>query len=250
MSTGVSTAVGKIVWHDHMSDEPERAQSFYNDLLGWETEVWKPGEMDYRMIKVGERTHGGFGSAQGGGRPHWLSHVCVEDVDGAVKTAEAAGGAQLAPAMDIPEVGRMAVIRDPQGAAISLFTPTGEAPERGTVFSWDELWTSDLEAAKRFYAEVVGWRANAMDMGDSGTYVLFGIADTDHAGAMQTEAEMRVPPNWLPYLETDDLDAALPRAESLGGKVMMPRMDMEGIGAFAVLQDSVGAAFGLLQPAR
>jgi uncharacterized protein len=249
MSTGVSTAVGRIVWHDHMSDDPDRAQSFYNDLLGWETEVWKAGEFDYHMIKVGEHTHGGFGPARGA-PPHWLAHVSVENVDEAASRAQSGGGSLLGDPMDIPEVGRMAVIRDPQGAAISLFTPNGEAPERSTVFSWDELWTTDLDAAKRFYGDVVGWRANDMNMGDMGTYVLFGIGETDYAGAMQMEPDMQVPPNWLTYLETDDIDAALQKAESLGGKVMMPRMDMEGIGAFAVLTDPVGAAFGLLQPQR
>ena len=121
MST-VETTVGRFVWHDHMSGDPAAASRFYSELLGWEIEVWKPGEMDYPMIKVGDQQHGGFGPAQGGAPPHWLGHVAVDDVDEAAGRAEAAGGTIVAPAFDIPEVGRMVVVADPQGAVLSLLT--------------------------------------------------------------------------------------------------------------------------------
>jgi predicted enzyme related to lactoylglutathione lyase len=126
-----------------MSGDPAAASSFYSGLLGWEIEVWKPGEMDYPMIKVGEAQHGGFGPAQGGAPAHWLGHVAVEDADEAAARAEAAGGRVVAPAMDIPEVGRMVVVADPQGAILSLYTPadTNWTPAEG-VFVWDELTTA------------------------------------------------------------------------------------------------------------
>ncbi len=166
MST-VETAVGRFVWHDHMSGDPAAAHSFYSELLGWEIEVWKPGEMDYPMIKVGEAQHGGFGPAQGGAPAHWLGHVAVGDVDDAAARAESAGGRIVAPAMDIPDVGRMVVVADPQGAVLSLFTPADASwtPAEG-VFVWDELMTTDVEGAKAFYGEVVGWESRDMDMGN------------------------------------------------------------------------------------
>ena len=83
----------------------------------------------------------------------------VDDVDAAAGRAEEPEGRIVAPAFDIPEVGRMAVVADPQGAALSLFTPTGEWEPTGGVFVWDELMTTDVEDAKRFYGEVVGWGA-------------------------------------------------------------------------------------------
>jgi predicted enzyme related to lactoylglutathione lyase len=250
MSTGVSTAIGRIVWHDHISEDAGRAQEFYKQLLGWETEIWKPGEMDYPMIIVGGQMHGGFGPAQGRSPARWLCHVCVDNTDEPAARATANGGEMLGSPRDIPEVGRMAVIRDPQGAVISLFSPQGDAPPQTTgAFEWDELWTTDLEGAKKFYGAVIGWRANEMSMGDAGTYVLFGIGDKDSAGCTAIQPDMQVPPNWLAYLHTDDIEATLAKAPELGGSVMMPRMDMEGIGAFAVLTDTVGATFGVLQPA-
>src|SRR5919109_1607607 len=149
MSTEVKTAVGRFVWHDHVSSDPAKAQEFYSSLFGWTTEVFKPGEIDYPMIIANGQGHGGFGPAQGGAPPHWMGHVYVEDVDDAAKRAESAGGTVLAGPMDIPDVGRFAAVRDPQGALLSLFTPNDpNMPVGEGVFVWDELITSDVEGAK------------------------------------------------------------------------------------------------------
>lgn len=250
MST-VETLVGRFVWHDHMSGDPDRARSFYADLLGWDFEIWKAGEWDYPMIKVGEATHGGFGPAQGGAPPHWLAHVYVEDVDAAAGRAEAAGGSIVAPAMDIPDVGRMVVIADPQGAVVSLYTSSGEMTPSEGVFVWDELMTTDVEAAKRFYGEVVGWESRDMDMGPSGTYTLFSSAGADRAGAMpRPESAGEVPPNWLTYLGTADVDATAAKAKELGANVMMEPFDVSTVGRLAIIADPTGAVIGLFQPAE
>src|SRR4051794_20042923 len=183
MSTDVKTAVGRFVWHDHVSDDPTKAKDFYSSLFGWGTEIFRPGEFDYPMIISGGKGHGGFGQAQGGAPPHWMGHVQVDDVDAAAERAAGAGGSVLAGPMDIPEVGRFAAIRDPQGAVFSLFTPNDAASSTGDgVFVWDELATSDAEAAKSFYGEVVGWTTRDMDMGGGMTYTLFRSGETDRAG--------------------------------------------------------------------
>src|ERR671926_478748 len=114
MST-VATRVGKFVWHDQVSDNPEQAESFYTQLFGWGTEVFKTGEMDYTMISSGGQSHGGFGKAmEGAPPPHWLSHVRVENVDETIDKAKSAGGALAAGPFEMGEVGRMAIIADPQ----------------------------------------------------------------------------------------------------------------------------------------
>jgi hypothetical protein len=249
MST-VKTAVGRFVWHDHMSGDAEKARKFYSQLLGWESEIWKPGEMDYPMITVNGEMHGGFGPAQGGAPSHWLGHIGVDDVDETVGRAEAAGGSIVAPAMDIPEVGRMAVIRDPQGAVLSVFTSAAEdwTPTEG-VFVWDELHTTDVEGAKRFYSEVIGWSANDTDMGEGFTYTIFESDGVQRAGCM-TIQRPDTPPNWLTYLGTDDVDTRCKKAEGLGAQKLMDPMDIPGIGRFAVLTDPTGAAFALFKPSE
>jgi predicted enzyme related to lactoylglutathione lyase len=252
MST-VETAVGQFVWHDHMSGDPTAASGFYKDLLGWEIEVWKPGEMDYPMIKVGDAQHGGFGPAQGGAPAHWLGHVAVRDVDEAATKAEAAGGTIVAPAMDIPEVGRMIVVADPQGAILSLFTSADASwtPAEG-VFVWDELMTTDVEGAKAFYGEVVGWESREMDMGGGFVYTLFTATCDDRAGCLRLPPEAEgAPPAWLTYLGVDDVDATVEKAKGLGTTaVFMEPTDVMTVGRLAVIADATGAAVGLFKPAE
>ena len=79
MSTGVQTKVGTFIWHENHSTDVEKSKSFYTGLLGWQTETW-PGEMEYTIIKVGDKGHGGFMAAQEA-PSRWLGHVLVEDTD-------------------------------------------------------------------------------------------------------------------------------------------------------------------------
>lgn len=239
---------GRIVWHDHLSDDAGRARRFYEELVGWKVEVWKPGEMDYPMIMAGEQGHGGFGPAQGA-PPHWLGHVAVDDVDAAAARVEEAGGSILAPPMDVPGVGRMVVVADPQGAAVSLYTSAGGWTPSEGLFVWDELLTTDVEDAKRFYAEVVGWTPEGQDMGDGVVYTLFNSGGESRAGAFTLPEGSGAPPHWLTYLGTDDVDATAARAAELGATVHMGPMDVQEVGRLAVLQDPLGAYFGLFQSA-
>ena len=244
MSTGVQTKVGTFIWHENHSTDVEKAKSFYTELLGWQTEAWS-GEMDYTLIKVGDKGYGGFMATQGETPSHWLGHVLVEDTDEAARRAEAAGGRVLFGPENIPEVGRFALIADPQGAVVSAFAPQGEDDLAGGVFVWDELHTSDPGAAKSFYGEVFGWTARDEDMGGM-TYTIFQSgAGTDVGGCMQLMEGMQAPPHWLVYIGTDDVDATTARAKELGATVHIEPADIPNVGRFSVLQDPTGAAFGL-----
>ena len=95
MST-VETKVGHFVWHENQGTDVEAAKSFYAKLLGWEYEVFKPGDMDYTMITSGGAMHGGFWPAPPEGAPSaWIGHVYVEDCDAAAEKAKAAGITQV-----------------------------------------------------------------------------------------------------------------------------------------------------------
>src|SRR5919201_1576146 len=127
MST-VATTVGKFVWHEQVSSDPKQAQDFYTQLFGWETEVFKPGEIDYAMISSGGQMHGGFGKAmEGAPPPHWQPYVAVDDPDATVAKAKELGAAALMEPMDVPTVGRIAVLRAPQGATFGIIKPEPEA---------------------------------------------------------------------------------------------------------------------------
>jgi predicted enzyme related to lactoylglutathione lyase len=117
------------------------------------------------------------------------------------------------------------------------------------VFVWDELMTTDVEAAKAFYGEVVGWESRDMDMGNDFTYTLFSSDGVDRAGAMPIPPQAEgASPAWMTYLGTDDIDAAAEKAKSLGATIMQEPTDVMTVGRLAVMTDATGAAVGLFKP--
>jgi predicted enzyme related to lactoylglutathione lyase len=243
----VAPTVGKFVWHEQVSPDPKQAQDFYTRLFGWETEVFKPGEADYTMISSAGQSHGGFGKAmEGAPPPHWLSHVRVENLEDTVEKAKAAGGRLAAGPFEMGEVGRVAIIADPQGAFLGAYEPERERPASEGVFVWDELGTTDVDGAQRFYEEVFGWTTS--DMGpDYGGYRVFNCGETGIAGAM-TLPDESIPAHWQPYVAVDDPDATAARAAELGGSSLMQPMDVPEVGRLAVLRDPQGATFGIIRP--
>lgn len=250
MSTEVRTQIGQVVWHQLMATDVERAKRFYTELLGWQIELWKPGEQDETpMISVDGVTHGGFHAAPEGAPSHWLGHVRVESADDASARAERLGGKAVFGPVDMPEIGRFVVIQDPQGAVMSAYTPETEEPAAQGVFLWDELMSTDAEASKLFYTEVFGWTTSEMDMGEM-IYTLFERAPGNQvAGLYQKGEDMPGPSMWVPYLATDDVDATTAKAGGLGASVVVPPMDVPTVGRMALLVDSVGALVGLYKPA-
>lgn len=246
MSTQIDTLVGKFVWHEHTSTDAAKAKEFYTELFGWELEEF-PGEMDYTIIKANGRSHGGFAQPEGAPPPHWAGYVLVENADETAGKAKAAGGSAIMEPFDVPEVGRLAILKDPQGAVFSIIQPdmdaAGDTPPAEGVFVWDELMTTDVDAAKAFYGDVLGWTFRDMDMGDM-TYTIWERGGgTDVGGLMARPDHVEAPPHWLSYIGTDDVDATVEKAKGLGASVFVEPMDIPNIGRFAVLQDPVGAVF-------
>jgi predicted enzyme related to lactoylglutathione lyase len=191
-------------------------------------------------------------AAKMGTPPNWMAHVQVENVDTTASLVKKLGGKVYKEPEDIPTVGRFAVIADPQGAVISIFTPneamTLHDPSKPGEFCWNELLTSDSPAAFNFYSQIFGWKKiQEMDMGPMGTYHIFGIGERQMGGMMTTPKGSPMPPMWLYYTETPDLDGAVARATKKGAKVMNGPMDVPGGGRIAQLSDPQGAAFALHQ---
>ena len=246
MSTPVSTAVGTFVWRENVSSDPQRAQDFYTQLLGWEIEHFTAGEFDCPMISANGQMHGGFPTVPEGTPPHWAGNVQVASVDDTIEKTKDAGGELVAGPMDIPEVGRYAVLKDPQGAIVVAFQPAGEGPQGAGLFVWDELGTQDVDGAERFYNRVFGWTTT--DMGEEyGGYKIFELGETRVAGLMKMP-DPSIPSMWTPYIAVDDTDAIVAKAQELGGSVLVEAMDIPAVGRIAVLKDPVGAAFGIIKP--
>jgi predicted enzyme related to lactoylglutathione lyase len=249
MSTGVQTAIGQIGWHTLLTTDVEQAKSFYGELLGWDYEVFKPGEMDVPVISQNGQMHGGIQPVRHEGTPpHWHGYVHVEDLASTIGKVESGGGKTLVPAMPIPDVGKIAVFADPQGAVFAATEAAGEMQVPTGTFLWDELLATDVEAAKRFYTSVFDWTTVDRDMGDMVYTLLKRAGDVDVGGLMRKPDDSPGPAAWLTYLATGDVDATVAKAKKLGGSVFMEGMDIPEVGRFAVIADPTGAVVGLFSP--
>ncbi len=119
------------------------------------------------------------------------------------------------------------------------------------TFAWNELLTSDVEAAKRFYAQAVGWHFEPMQMNDR-TYWVAKLADRPVAGIMDMEGVTPpgAPPHWFSYLEVEDVDRLAAAIESNGGRLLKPLFDIPGVGRIAIVSDHAGAVMGWMTPRR
>jgi predicted enzyme related to lactoylglutathione lyase len=181
------------------------------------------------------------------GPPMWMAYLSVEDVDAAAARAAEAGGTVLFGPMDAGQVGRLAVIRDPQGAVLSLWRMNGgdSAPPDGMppgAFCWETLMTSDLEGALAFYERVVGWRR-----GEFGGGPVFFAGEVSVADLQ--EAPPGTPPHWMSHIVVEDFAAARDEAEARGAMALVPEVDVPSVGRFAVIADPHGAVVSLFEPA-
>jgi predicted enzyme related to lactoylglutathione lyase len=245
---------GQFVWYEDMTKDPRGAIAFYSDVVGWRTEPFEG--TDYTMWVSKQGPLGGVLKHGEGARENapasWLAHVQVDDVDATVARARQLGAKVFKEATDLPKVGRIAVIADPQGAALSVFKPAGEMTLHDLTkegeFCWNELMTSDASAAFKFYSTLFGWTiVQEMDMGPMGTYQIFGLEDRRLGGIMTVPPGQPVRPAWLFYTEVADLDGALRRARNKGAKVLNGPMEVPGGARIAQLEDPQGAAFALHQ---
>jgi len=251
---------GQFCWHELMTTDADAAKAFYSETIGWKVKSMD-GMPDYNVLFVGEDSVGGImtmpDEVKAAGVPqHWLGYVGVDDVDATAKQAAELGGKVLKEGFDIPEVGRMAVLADPQGAAIAIFKPAGEmTPHAGDArvgdVTWNELNSTDWENAWTFYEKLFGWtKTQDMDMPDGGgKYQMYKHASSDSeigVGGMGNMAKaMGFPPSWLYYITVDDIDAAAKRATDKGGKLMNGPMEVPGGDKIAHVTDPQGGMFAL-----
>ncbi len=251
-------STGEFCWYELGTRDISAAVKFYKDLAHWGTLTHDMGQMGtYHIFQLeGQDVGGGYqmgGPQFEGVPPHWMAYVWVEDVDSTVAKAQSLGGKVIAPPMDVPDVGRMAFLQDPQGAHFAVFKGGQHqgaarlAPKPG-AFSWTELWTTNAEEARKFYTGLLGWTFSDMPMGGGMMYTVFQVKEKRVAGMAQMNGPQfqGVPPNWLSYLSVKDCDATVKLAGKLGAKVMMPAMDIPNVGRFSVLKDPTGAGFAII----
>jgi uncharacterized protein len=269
-STGQQSAEsprGQLIWYELMTPDAEASKAFYDSVVGWQIGEPVAEFQGYRMInRSDDRAAGGVlpltdEMQQHGARPIWLGYIGVDDTDAAVAAIEEAGGKSLMPAMDIPNVGRIAMVADPQGAPFYVMKPIPPADKpnaQSDVFSvdqpqhvrWNELSTTDQDGAIAFYTSQFGWTQEGdMDMGEMGKYRFIQNRGTTIGAVMRKPPQLPVS-LWTFYIGVDDIDRATEAVTSGGGRILHGPMEIPG-GEFSLNAiDPQGASFGLVGPRK
>jgi predicted enzyme related to lactoylglutathione lyase len=241
-------APGTFSWADLGTTEPEGAKAFYTALFGWEAEERPiPDGGVYTMLRQGGLEVAAlYGQRQEGVPPSWLSYVTVADADAAAARAREVGGTLMSEPFDVMEVGRMAVVQDPQGAVLALWQPGQSIGARLVndpgAMSLNQLNAASPELARRFYSDLFGWRFE--EMSDDPPYWGIYNGERVNGGMMPLPAEAEGPSHWLVYFSVSDLDAAAAKIGELDGTVVVAPRDVPG-GRILVARDPQGAHFAL-----
>lgn len=251
------TPNGRFCWYELMTTDPDAAADFYGRVAGWTTCPWGEGENPYIMWMNGETPVGGLMELPKEGVPAcWLGYVSTPDVDATNEKVRSLGGSILEE-LAIPQVGRISVVRDPQGGVLSVIEPEGDAPGHDAMaavgeVSWHELGTTDWEAAWRFYSELFGWQESSrMEMpGDAGVYQMFSRGAHPLGGMFNLHGATpddapAMPVGWAFYVRVPDARAAVETIKELGGEVMNGPMEVPGGDLVAQCKDPQGVVFAV-----
>lgn len=251
---------GRFVWHELMTTDTDAAAAFYSKVVPWKTQ--DSGMPSYTLWMAGKTQVGGLtglpaeGAADSGTPPHWIVYVSTPDVDATVAEAQRLGGKVLKGATDIPNMGRYAVLADPQGATFAVYSPPGSPPDGAGAsggpgeFTWHELATTDYAAAMSFYSELFGWeKGPAHDMGQMGVYQLIVHGGAQVGGIYNLQAPS-TPPHWLSYVRVPDCNKATNAAKAAGGRVLNGPMEVPGGHWITMMMDPQGGAFAVIEPPK
>ncbi len=248
---------GTFSWVELATTDQRAAVDFYRTLFGWNLTEFPMGlDEVYSMFQLrGLEVAAAYtmrgNEQQSGVPPHWNLYITVPNVDEAVRHAQSLGGTVLAPAFDVMDAGRMAVLQDPAGAVFQVWEAKAhigsQILDEPGALCWSELTTRDPKKAEAFYTALFGWTAQHSAPAAVQDYTQFSVAGTPAIGMMEMPADMpaSIPSFWMPYFQVDDVDAATRTATTHGAAVMRPPADIPGTGRFAILADPQGAAFAV-----
>ena len=261
---------GVPCWVDNNQPDPQAVLAFYSGLFGWAFEDVMPDGSDssYFIARIRGRDVAAVASMPAGAPPiaRWNTYVCVEDADATVRTARDSGGVVVMEPFDVMASGRMAVVRDPQGATFCIWQAKNHkgaevVNEHGSL-NFNGLATRDPEAAKTFYGAVFGWKTLALPSGVAWTLPGYGDHLEERSPGLRDRVRQLGGPDgfidvvalldpiadddseahWSVTFAVDDADSVAAKARELGGKVVRGPIDASWT-RVAVLEDPGGARF-------
>ncbi len=248
--------LGAPCWIDLFSSDTDKAKQFYGELFGWTFEDSGPEFGGYiNFSKDGALVAGCMHNDGTSGSPDgWNTYLAVADAKATVASASDSGATIYLQPMQVMDLGSMAMLADPGGAAIGVWQPGthkgfGILAELGAP-AWFELHSRDYETVLGFYRDVFGWETTVMSDSPEFRYTtLNGDGPDPLAGIMDATAFLPagVPSHWQIYFLVADTDAATARVVELGGAVTEAPQDSP-FGRLAAVTDPTGAAFRLTSP--
>jgi predicted enzyme related to lactoylglutathione lyase len=246
--------IASFCWLELATTDQDSAKKFYTNLFGWAVADMPmgPGEV-YTLFKLGDRDAGTavytLRNEQKGMPPNWSIYIAVENADASAKRASELGGKVCVAPFDVFDMGRMAVMQDPAGAAFCLWQakqkPNAVTGVDGTL-CWADLNTPDPAQAGKFYSSLLGWKLEK-SAHDSSGYLHIKNGEQFIGGVPPADHRTPAPPHWLPYIQVSDCDAIAAKARQAGASFHLEPMTMEGVGRFAVITDPQGAVFAIFQ---
>jgi uncharacterized protein len=250
---------GTFCWPELATTGPDSAKALYGELFGWTFEDQSAGpDMSYTIARLaGKDVAALYGLAaaelEQGIPPHWNSYAAVASADESATRVRLLGGTVVAAPFDVGEKGRMAIVKDPQGAPFCLWEARSHpgaqlVGELGSL-CWTELATTDTAAAGHFYASLFGWALKKQETGAQ-EYTELWKGPRPAGGMLAIEKEWGpMPPSWDVYFRVADCDAAAAKAKALGARVLTAPDDIAKVGRYAFLADREGAMFAVIAPA-
>lgn len=250
MSFSSEPLLGKVIWHDLITEDLDSARHFYGELLGWTFEDFNGGRgEDYIIARKDDVIVAGLlaidAPADDENYSRWLPYISVDDVDAALSRSIAGGASVVATARDV-SLGRVAAIIDPQGAVVGLARTTIGDPDDTTTAAapgrpvWTELLANDPQAAAAFYGSLAKYDARTITR-RGGEYTILANGGVDRVGIFQNPADGEYTPAWITAFGVNDPAAAAAKAESLGGTIILPVSAELRDGTTAVVTDPSGA---------
>ena len=241
---------GVPCWTDLMTPDVGDARMFYEAVLGWAFADTGDEYGGYVIAQARGAAAAGIGPMQEGTRTAWTLYFATDGVDASVVRAEELGGTTIVPPGDVGPLGRMAVVADPTGAPFGLWQAGGHigagiANEPGAL-TWDDLRTTDPDAARAFYEALFGFRYEGIS-DEAGDYrIMFRPGEQAPLGGIGGMMGEEGSPHWLVYFGVADTAATAAAAERAGGSVLVPAFETP-YGHLAALADPGGATFWAIQ---
>jgi len=245
---------GRFIWHELLCSDTTAATFFYSRILSWKGQPFSPGSPYLMFTGPDGRPLAGAmrlseeARAQGTSA-HWRGYIGAADVDAVLAQAVRLGARVLQPAQDVPAVGRVALLTDPEGALFGLYRPLPvavAAEPAGRGFAWNELAARNRESALAFYRRLFGWQLRApIDMGGGFHYQNFGFGGEDLGGAYSIPPDRAMPPAWCPYATSASADDTAARVVAAGGQICHGPIGVPGGGRIVQFFDSQHAMFAV-----